>query len=215
MSSDLTSMRWFPDPDLPSMAKGTGSTPVPFERASRTSAAAARGAAVQALVAAAVADHDRAAFGAARRVLLDLERDVRGAQGERHGARPVAVRAGLGRSGVAVGGHDGELVTSRGGGSARARARSRGRGIPVGRGCIRGTGTPRRRALRSVIGGDGQAGLRLVTRRVRCRREPRLRPEAAPQVAPRDRREHQRHRRRQPASRSRGRQDRRTWHSGR
>src|SRR4051812_46894718 len=60
-----------------------------------TSAAAARAAAVQALVAGAVADHDRAAFGAARGVLLDLEGDVRPAQRERdRGA--VAVR-GLGR----------------------------------------------------------------------------------------------------------------------
>jgi hypothetical protein len=40
-------------------------------------AAAARGAAIQALVAAAVADHDRAAVGAGRRVGRDRERHLR------------------------------------------------------------------------------------------------------------------------------------------
>src|SRR5215212_3312536 len=71
------------------------------------STAAARGAAVQALVAAAVADHDRAAFGAARGVLLDLERDVRRSEAERHRPGAVAVPrlAGLRRR-VTVGGHD-------------------------------------------------------------------------------------------------------------
>src|SRR5207244_9266268 len=56
-------------------------------------AAAGRAAAVEALVAAAVADHDRAAFGARGRVLLDLEGDVlrAQAQGDRRGLA-VAVR---------------------------------------------------------------------------------------------------------------------------
>ena len=50
----------------------------------------ARGAAVQALVARAVADHDRAAFGAAGGVLLDLEGHVRRAQRQRDG-RPLVL----------------------------------------------------------------------------------------------------------------------------
>jgi len=51
--------------------------------AATESAGAARAAAVQAPVAAAVADHDRAVFGTAGRVLLDLERDVRRARRSR------------------------------------------------------------------------------------------------------------------------------------
>src|SRR4029079_10427388 len=75
------------------------------------SAATARGAAVQALVAAAVADHDRAAFGAAGGVLLDLERYVRRAQRQGHGrglavAVGVAVRGRPATGGVAVHGED-------------------------------------------------------------------------------------------------------------
>ena len=97
--------------------------------------AAARGAAVQALVAAAVADHDRAAFGAAGGVLLDLERDVRRAQRQGHGAR-LAVR----RS------------TSRRGRSRRDRWRgrsSRGRSVPTtARVRRRHSPAPRRRSVR-------------------------------------------------------------------
>ena len=65
----------------------------------RCSAAAARGAAVEALVAAAVADHDRAAVGAAGRVLLDLERGSlraqRGRQGRHRAGLAVAVRVAV------------------------------------------------------------------------------------------------------------------------
>src|SRR5262245_38857327 len=66
------------------------------------STAAARAAAVQALVATAVPHHDAAALGAAGGVLLDLECHVRRAQRQRHRASGLAVSVAVG--GVAVGG---------------------------------------------------------------------------------------------------------------
>src|ERR1035437_10183737 len=87
--------------------------------AARCSAAPAGGAAVEALVAAAVADHDRAAVGAAGRVLLDLERGALGAERCREGRRradlavAVAVRMAVG---VPVPGFDHRQARHGGGG---------------------------------------------------------------------------------------------------
>src|SRR5689334_22045558 len=70
-----------------------------------TLAAAARAAAVEALVAAAVADHDRAAFGAAGGVALDSEgRGAGRAKVGRHGLdrEPIPIRVAV-RMTVAVG----------------------------------------------------------------------------------------------------------------
>src|SRR6185295_5324850 len=123
--------RWPGSAGLPGLL---GSIPETFllgsqllRRCQLISAATARGAAVQALVARAVADHDRAAFGTARGVLLDLERDVRRAQRQGDDAGAVPIRLRRVPVGVAIGGHDRELVAGGGGGPARDDARGRDR----------------------------------------------------------------------------------------
>src|SRR6185312_2148243 len=109
------------------------------QMATESLTAAARGAAVEALVAAAVADHDRAAFGAAGGVALDAEGGrARGAEVHRDRLRGCAVAVGVTvRVAVAVavgsGVDDGQRIRL----GRRAVVRGTSRGAPGARGTRR------------------------------------------------------------------------------